>query len=321
MQTLRYACEITLGKGQTEWRCSMRAVFFAAYPMKRRRHDAGSLFKMGRWAVTYTRDSSSAQYVIIVFETIFIQSSWVKRNYHEFTKERNCWNVNRGKDLKRIQIKQLQTALWPAVSESLKDMYWFPRKTASTIWPLKTNNQITLLTLANKLPFPKDSWICFGSFPCEAGDSLHQSTTRNFQSHETLKLMISVKNCTRITTLASCGQIASHKLKASYLVLVKEGSRHQGVLPFSCSFSAWNTRRRLLGGPAAALADESVWATAGWHSHQELGWCFGVHRDLREILDAFGQEWLSCEADCTGWLAGADWVVDVSEGAGQKESR
>lgn len=52
MQTLKYAREITLWKGQTECRCYVLAVFFTVYPMRRKRHDAGSLFRTGRWAVT-----------------------------------------------------------------------------------------------------------------------------------------------------------------------------------------------------------------------------------------------------------------------------
>jgi len=59
--------------------------------------------------------------------------------------------------------------------------------------------------------------------------------------------MISVKNSTWSMTLASCRQILSPISKASYPVFRKEGTGHQGVLPFCCSFSAWNNRRRLPG--------------------------------------------------------------------------
>lgn len=132
--------------------------------------------------------------------------------------------------------------------------------------------------------------------------------------------MISVKNSTWIMTLACCGQILSHKLRASYPILGKDWTGHQGISPFSCSLSAWNNSRRLLGGPAVALADESVWATAGDGTHTRS---WGDALVSRGTLD---RSWMPLGKNdqvvkLTAPMAGGGWVVGVSEGAGQEESR
>lgn len=85
-------------------------------------------------------------------------------------------------------------------------------------------------------------------------------------SHRTLKLIIPHW----IMTLAFCGQTLFQKIRASYPVFENEGTGHQRVPPFSCLFSPWNNEMRLLGCPAAALAEGSEWSTAGKGIHTRI---------------------------------------------------
>lgn len=114
-------------------------------------------------------------------------------------------------------------------------------------------------------------------------------------SHETLKLIISHW----IMTLAFCGQTLFQKIRASYPVFENEGTGHQRVPPFSCLFSPWNNEMRLLGCPAAALAEGSEWSTAGKGVHTRIWGDPLVSGDFGHFWDAFGQEWLSWGAACT----------------------
>lgn len=56
---------------------------------------------------------------------------------------------------------------------------------------------------------------------------------------------------------------------------------------------------RLLGGPAAALAEVSESSTAGKGIHTRICGDALVSVDLGHFWDAFGQEWLSWGAACS----------------------
>lgn len=146
--------------------------------------------------------------------------------------------------------------LWPAVSESLSNIQWFLRKTKSIIWAYPSPKPIKSALVHS-----------FTNLETSCINQCHQMK---------LKLIVSVKNHTWIMILLFCGQILFHKIRVSYPVFENGGIGHQGVPPFSCFFSSWNNEKRLLGGPAAALAEVS--GTHSWkgHWHQGLWWCSGV---------------------------------------------